>query len=437
MLVAHLEPPAVTRALAQIADRSGDTADLYLERREEVELPADDDAPGYRVRREAGLAVRLQRGNRSWLATGDDVSSDAFSDASRRVARALPHASYPRPAIEDPGWDGPPEAPELATFPTAVLRALRGLNADVPIRLRLRRIRRSVQTIGSQLASGVETETFYSFEAHAPDLRTGALLTALDEPAAADLARSLARRLEARETAPPEAGAVPLVLGAAAAAVLLHEAVAHALEADVLAAGGHPETAIGVRIGSEELNVFDDPARAPESVRRHSDDEGYPVSRRCLLRRGVVEQPLCDLAWARRSELLVPGAGRRGSRHHPPAARSHHLVLVPGEAPRTGLFEDADGGLYLPEVDRGQLDVARAVVHLRFPWGQRIRNGVPGPLVGPFRIRVPLRDLLASVAAVASEERTGGAGWCAKGGMLLPVWATSAAVRLRGVEVAP
>ena len=58
--------------------------------------------------------------------------------------------------------------------------------------------------------------------------------------------------------------------------------------------GGHPESAIGVELADSSLDVFDDPSTAPESVRRGSDDEGFPVVRRCLLRQGVVEQPLAD-----------------------------------------------------------------------------------------------------------------------------------------------
>lgn len=437
MIPARLDAPAATRALQQIAEQNGDLADLFLERREEIELPPEDEAPGFRVRREAGLSVRLLRDGRSWLASTDRIDAEAFADAARRVTRVQPRTSAPRPSIEDAGWEESPRAPELSAFPTAVLRAARSLGPAPPVRLRVRRFRRAVQIVGSQLASGIENETFYSVEASGDDLRHGTLLARLGETEAEEVARSIRRRAEAREHPLETPEVVPLVLGASAAAVLLHEAVAHALEVDVLASGGHPETAIGVRVASERLDVFDDPAQAPAPVRRAADDEGYPVSRRCLLRRGVVEQPLCDLAWSRRSELFVPGAGRRGSRHHAPEARSHHLSLVPGEASRAELFEGAEGGLYLPEIERGRLDPRAAIVHLRFPWARRIENGTPGRLVGPLGLRVPLRRLLGAIVAVGADERSGGAGWCAKGGVRLPVWATSPALGLEGLEVTP
>ena len=45
-------------------------------------------------------------------------------------------------------------------------------------------------------------------------------------------------------------------------------------------------------------------------MRRTADDEGFPVVRRCLLRAGVVEQPLADTEWARRSDVLVATKAR-------------------------------------------------------------------------------------------------------------------------------
>src|SRR6185369_8296645 len=128
-----------------------------------------------------------------------------------------------------------------------------------------------------------------------------------------------------------------LLLGASAAAVLLHEAVAHALEVDTLALTGDPAAAVGHRVGSDVLDLLDDPTGGPPGLRRRTDDEGMPVLRRWLLRRGVVEQPLADRRWARRSPTLHAGAGRRQSRHQAPVPRSLHLELLPGGEPLASL----------------------------------------------------------------------------------------------------
>lgn len=435
MPFAELDHAGIARSLSQIADHRRDMADAFFERLEEIELPPDDMEPGLRVRRESGVAVRLVRDGRTWLATRDGISRETFSGTVRRVARALPRTSYPEPHFAPESWPEPPEAPEVLEFPAELQRALRGHHVSLSLRLTVRRHRRWVRLIGIQLASGVEHEAFYSVDAQMPWGRFGGLLTELGEAAAEPLARQLVRAFKAHKASPPEAWTGPVVLGPSACAVLLHEAVAHALECDTLAVGGHPEAAIGVELAHGSLDVFDDPSAAPEAVRRGCDDEGFPVVRRCLLRQGVVEQPLADGLWAGSSERLRAGAGRRAHRHVAPGPRSTHLELVPGEASRDDLFAEAEGGLFLPEAQRGRLDPLSGEFVLHFPYGYRIRDQGPGSPVGPSVMRGHVTDVLKAVRAVGRDAVSAGAGWCAKGGMKLPVWATTPDLLLTGIKI--
>lgn len=438
-----LDARGIARALSQIADRPGDLADAYFERIEVVELPPESRSPGLRVRREDGLAVRLLRGGSSWLAARDQVDKESFYDALRRAARAMPRASYPLPDIAWPRWSEPVDAAEVQEFPSRFHEALRRHDEGASARLTVRRHRRSLRVVGSEVSTSVEQENFYSLEAESDEGRHGLLVPSLSSEAAGEaaseaadqLAARIARARRARDASPPAEQTGVLVLGSGATAVLLHEAVAHALEADLLAIDGHPEAAIGVQLGSDLLDLFDDPSEAPEGVRRRADDEGFPVVRRCLLRGGTVEQPLADALWAHKSELLVAGAGRRGSRHDAPGPRSSHLQLMAGES--GDLFADADGGIYFPEAERGRLDPASGVFTLVFPWGRRIQNQAPGPPVGRATLRAHVSDLLQAVRGVGKDVRAAGAGWCAKDGVLLPVWATSPEIRLEGLEIGP
>ena len=49
--------------------------------------------------------------------------------------------------------------------------------------------------------------------------------------------------------------------------------------------------------------------------------------------------------------------------------------------------------------------------------------------------RGAIADLLERVEAIGGEALTGGAGWCAKGGQRLPVWAATPELLLRDVTV--
>jgi len=433
---AQLDTAAVARTLSQIAEQPEDLVDAFFERREEVLLPPEGEAPGLSVVREEGFAVRLVRDRRTWLASRDQVEPRPFAEALRQIARALPSATYPEPALPLGPFDRPLAA-ELLDFPGQVTRAVRAHHVGFPLKLTVRRHRRSIQVVGARLVPGPESETFWSCSAELPRGRWGGLFPELGAPAAASVAAACVSLFRARQAAPPEPCSGVAVLGPSAVAVLLHEAVAHALEADTLAQGGDPAAALGVTLASPLVHVLDDPAAAPPGVRRSTDDEGSPVCRRWLLRAGVVEQPLADAVWAQGSPVFVPGAGRRGSRHLPPGPRSTHLELLPGETSEADLFAEAAGGLYLEEASRGTLNPLSGEFTLVFPAARRIREGAPAEPVGPCRLRGQVADLLTRVTAVGREAHPAGAGWCAKGGQKLPVWALAPALRLEGVEVLP
>jgi predicted Zn-dependent protease len=431
-----LDTAAVARTLSQIAEQPEDVVDAFFERREELELAPEGDPGALRVWREEGFAVRLVREGRTWMASRDAIEARPFAESLRQVARAISAASYPEPTLDVE----PPEplsAPELLDFPGTLSRAVRAHHVGFPLRVSVRRHRRWVQVVGPRLVAGAERESFYSCTVDSSWGRYGTLLPKLDHAAAQEVAAAVVALFRSRASHPPAPHQGPAVLGPHAVAVLLHEAVAHALEADTLAQGGNPEAAVGVAMAAPCLDVLDDPAAAPDGVRRATDDEGAAVVRRWLLRGGIVEQPLADALWARTSPVFLPGAGRRGTRHLPPGPRSSHLEILPGETSSDGLLAGSEEGLFLPEASRGALDPLTGEFALHLPYARRFRRGAMAETVGPCVLRGRVADLLTRVAAVGSETRAAGAGWCAKGGQKLPVWATAPSLRLEGVEVTP
>ena len=281
MPFSRLATAAIARPLSQIAEQPDDVVDAFFERREEVELAPEGEPGGLRVWREEGFAVRLAREGRTWLSSRDAVESRSFAEALRQVARAFSAASYPEPSLEmepfEPISTTRMAPPELADFPGAFSRAVRAHHVGFPLRLALYRHRRWVQVVGPRLVAGAESEVFYSCTVESSWGRYGVLLPRLDAGAVEETAAAAVALFRARQAPPPAPFNGPAVLGPAAVAVLLHEAVAHALEADTLAQGGNPEAAVGVAMAADCLDVLDDPGAAPEGVRRSTDDEGAPV----------------------------------------------------------------------------------------------------------------------------------------------------------------
>lgn len=435
MPLSGLDVTGVSRSLSQIADQPDDLVDTYFERLEEVELPPADEELGLRVRREEGFAIRLLRSSQMWLAARDGIDSKGFTQALRQVARALPSTAYPEPALETPPLWTEVDAGEMLEFPGRLSETIRRRHAAFPYRLTLRRHRRWLRVIGTRFAPEPEHECYYSCLAETPWGSYGAVLSDLDTATEEEISRSLIALFRSRDAPPVTSHDGITVLAPAATAVLLHEVVSHALETDTLALSGRVEAAVGVQLGSESLDVLDDPGDAPRSVRRQTDDEGTRVTRRWLLRRGVVEQPLADLAAAFGSSVLTPGAGRRASRFLSPAPRSTHLKLMPGESAPEDLLAESEGGLFCPQVAKGTLDPLSGRFTLYLPYARKIGSDGLGEMVGPCRMHASVSELLAAVTSVGCDLQRAGAGWCAKGGLKMPVWATAPSLRVEGIRV--
>ncbi len=433
MSLEGLDLVAVSRSLSQLVERDEDLVDAYFERLEVVDLPPIGRGAGIEVRREEGFAVRLARDDRSWMASGDALEPAAFLAALRQVARSWPQAAYPAPELRAGSWEPVDVARNMRRFPAALNRALRRRMVAFPLEVRVKRFRRWIQVVGAHLIPEAESETYFGVEVVTRWGRRGVLATSLGETTVDSLAESLAAGFDARRAPPPEPGERCVTLSSQATAIFLHEVVSHALEADTLALGGRVGAAIGLRMGPTGLSVLDDPAAAPQGVRRRTDDEGHPVERRWLLRDGRVEQPLADARWAQRSSAVLPGAGRRGGRLDPPSPRSSHLVLLPGESDAAELL--AGEGLWVPQVSRGRLLVDSGGCRLRAPYGYQFRDGELAGIVGAFKLEGNVAELLDEVEAIGSKSRETGAGWCVKGRQRLPVWATAPAIRLGRVRV--
>lgn len=437
MPLTQLDTGGIARSLAQIAERSTDHVDVFFELESETRLTGGADALMPQRRVEQGLAVRLLREGKSWLASSDEVTPEAFAGAVARVARARPGAVARPPKSLAPFEVAAEDEDALRRFVGAAEEAINGRHAAFPVIWDLRLHRRVSRVLGEMLSPAQQDERFFSCAAVTPWGRWGGLLPDLDAANVDAVAESLTAIFRARRVPRVVTGRYDVVLGPAAAAVLLHEAVAHTLETDTLALSGDPEAAVGVAMAASIVDVVDDPTGAPAGVVRSVDDEGMPVVRRWLLRGGVVEQPLTDLLRGAGSRTLIPGAGRRGSRHLPPVPRSTHLELLSGTASQDQLVADCGAGLFLDEFSGGSLDPLSGLLRLDFAWGRRIDGGRLTEVVGAGCVSGLAADVLGSFAAIGSDRRSAGAGWCAKGGHRLSVWSTAPSALLSGIEVGP
>ncbi len=427
-----IDASAVARSLSQVA-ADPDQAEVFIEA---VEVTRLGPTGSPQVRRESGFAVRVRDQQRLRMASEDSLDTAAFERAFRSVASVRPQAPYRAPEGRCE-WGDDPSTATLRDFRRQLKAGLARRQVSVDYGLSVEHFRRTILVVGTQVTQPEQTEDFYSFRIDLPWGSLGRLSVSLDQSVCDQVERLVAAAVRSASAGAIPSGRTNLLLSPQVAGVLFHEAVGHALEADVLARTGAVDGARGVPLANSILSVLDDPGAGLEAVARGTDDEGSPVCRRWLVRRGVVEEAVADSRWANLVETLRAGSGRVSDRHQHPAPRIHHLVVLPGNTSWNEMLVAAEGGWFVPEVVSGHLDAHSGVVEMVFGWGRRVEGGKIGAAVGRFRLRMHLGELLTQVALLGDRASFSGAGWCAKDGHRLPVWATTPAVLLRDVEVEP
>lgn len=236
-----------------------------------------------------------------------------------------------------------------------------------------------------------------------------------------------ARSLGARRT--------PVLLSPAVGAGLLHELLAHGLEADNYHG---PSSYLGGRLGStvahEELQLSDVPAVSGRYGSMATDDEGISARGADLVTSGT----LSGLVHSRRTSLThgakVTGSGRRRDFRFPPLPRASNTVVGTGSARADDLHATGPVGLlHVRALGAGNVDTTS---------GEFTFVANDADFVTPNGDRLPLTDVtisgdaltvLRELSAIGDDQ-----GWdnttCAKQGQFIGVGSASPSIRFEDVE---
>jgi len=456
-----LDERQLARTLSTLGANGGDFGEIYLQHARRTHLVLEDGEPvPARADIEQGAGLRLVRGEAVGFAHTEDLTTEGLDRAAREAARggALPALEVPALSTSPAGdrydvrthWSDVATAEKRAVI-ESLERAARNANPAVSrVRIEWRDSdeRIVIATLDGRLITDRRPLTSLSVEigiTRRGVTHTGfANTSARDGPAwydagrlerlAADAAGRALLRFEARR--PPE-GELPVILGAGAGGILLHEAIGHALEGDLLASGASRFAGrVGERVGSESVTLVDDATLAHRRGSLNVDDEGSATSRNVLVENGVLRGGLHDHLSARRTGNSTTGSARRESFRHPPLPRMTCTFLEDGAADPVELVDSVALGILAETFAPGRLDPVTGDFRFLVTNGWLIENG---------RRTLPIRDtsisgsgpaLLENVTAVANDGRLHGGGWtCGKSGQRVPVSVGMPSVLVAGLRV--
>lgn len=225
-------------------------------------------------------------------------------------------------------------------------------------------------------------------------------------------------------------GRATVVIDPELAGVFAHEAVGHASEADLVAAGESCfRGRVGDRFGMEGLTIHDDSTLEGAFGSLPFDDTGVPGQNKTILRDGVLDGFLCDRERADEFGMRPNGAARAQDFHHRPLVRMSNTLIEPGEHTEDEVL-DVQDGIFCRGSRGGQVDTARGTFLFHAQDAFCIEGG---------EITQPLRDVsltgdilttLHNIDALGAEAFLGDPGYCGKG-QWVPVCDGGPLVRIR------
>lgn len=212
-----------------------------------------------------------------------------------------------------------------------------------------------------------------------------------------------------------EPGFYDVITSPAASGLIAHESFGHGVETDMFLKGrARARDYINRPVGSNLVDLYDDPTWPAGPGSFFFDDEGQPASRTKVIDKGILVSGLTDLNAAMRLKLPRTANGRRDGTGKA-YARMTNTYFGAGPDKLEDMIASIEHGVYLGEIESGMEDPKGWGVQCVLRWGRAIEGG---KLTDQYFTQIGLTgfvpDLLSSISMVADDIRLSG-GSCGKG----------------------
>ena len=245
------------------------------------------------------------------------------------------------------------------------------------------------------------------------------LSDSLVETLSKDAVKGIDERFEATR---PKGGKMPVVMGAGASGILLHEAMGHAFEADFARKGQSVFTGrIGQRVCPEGINILDDGTIRFNRGALNYDDEGVPGQKTYMVEDGILTSFLHDRISARHFGVTPTGNGRRESFRYAPIPRMRATYMESGGATPSDLVSSVKKGIYVDEFSNGEVQIGEGDFTFYVKSGFLIEDGSLTRPVKDINIIGNGPRALADMAGVANDLVVDESAWTCGKGQSVPV----------------
>ncbi|MSS86232.1 MAG: peptidase U62 [Thaumarchaeota archaeon] len=164
--------------------------------------------------------------------------------------------------------------------------------------------------------------------------------------------------------------------------LLTHEILGHPSEADRVlgkemawAGGAWWKGKIGQKIGSENLNVFDDPTIKESLGWYYFDDEGVETKKTNLIEKGILKNHMQNRETSEIFNTIPTGNMRATNYRYMPLIRMACTCIANGDQKVDEIIKDVKNGYYISNMKVPSIDMKRYNWSISCQYAQKIENG--------------------------------------------------------------
>ena len=213
-----------------------------------------------------------------------------------------------------------------------------------------------------------------------------------------------------------EPGEYTVVTAPGVSGVICHESFGHGVETDMfLKDRAKAVNFVGKRVGSDLVDIYDDPSLPGEFGSFFFDDEGLPARSTQIVRKGIFERGLTDFYSANALGIERSPNGRRQDFTRKVYPRMTNTFFGSGDTSLEDLIGQVEDGIYITKVSSGMEDPKGWGIQVSGHYGFEIKGGqITEKMYAPVGMTGYVPDVLSSITAVANDFGLSG-GYCGKG----------------------
>ncbi|RJR16499.1 MAG: TldD/PmbA family protein [Nitrospiraceae bacterium] len=225
-------------------------------------------------------------------------------------------------------------------------------------------------------------------------------------------------------------GRMPVIISAASGGTMIHEAVGHGLEADLVHQGlSVYKGKVGEQIASPLVTIIDDATLPKRRGSFRFDDEGVIAQRTVLVEKGVLKGYMYDRLTAMKEGVDSTGNGRRQSYKDRPIPRMSNTFIASGEEDPEKIIKSIDKGIFVRKMGGGQVNTVTGEFVFEVSEGHLIEKGQIGEPVRGATLIGNGPEVLKSIDMVGNDIGFA-IGTCGKDAQGVPVSDAMPTVRI-------